>query len=202
VGPPARAPANVYQEVNLLNNDFDELAGIFSQNSVQSNRQLNETVGGMQMISANANATSEFDLRCFINTWVEPVLSQIVFLEQYYEDDATLIAVPAKRRSCSRSSGSTRSPTNCSRARSSSPSIVNVGSSDPMQQPDAKFKTTFDIAMPVLSLAIKEGKAELNYEDIFSARSSARPATATAPSASSRSTKRAAAAPVPSKSRP
>jgi hypothetical protein len=46
------------RDLNVLGNDFDELAGVFSQGSVQSNRQLGETVGGMAMISQSANALS------------------------------------------------------------------------------------------------------------------------------------------------
>ena len=63
-----------------LNADFDDLAGNFSIGSVQTNRSLGETVGGMKMMTSNANAAGEFDLRIFVETWVEPTLRQIVKL--------------------------------------------------------------------------------------------------------------------------
>jgi 23S rRNA pseudoU1915 N3-methylase RlmH len=163
---PPGAPAGAYQESNLLNNDFDELAGIFSQNSVQSNRQLNETVGGMQIMSANANATSEFDLRCFIVTWVEPVLSQIVFLEQYYEDDATLLAVSGEKAKLFERFGVNEITDELLESQIQMSVSVGIGSSDPMQQL-AKFKTVLGLAMPMLTLAMQQGKAELNFEEIF-----------------------------------
>lgn len=85
------ATASSYQEQDRLNLDFDDLAGAFSGASVASNRKLNETVGGMNIISSNANQVSEYQLRTFVETWVEPVLRQLVILEQYYEDNATIL---------------------------------------------------------------------------------------------------------------
>jgi hypothetical protein len=85
-----------YKEQEVLNLDFDDVAGTFSGSSVQSNRKLNETVGGMQMLDAGANQVSGYQLRTFVETWVEPVLRQIVLLEQYYETDDALIALCGK----------------------------------------------------------------------------------------------------------
>jgi hypothetical protein len=85
-----------YKEQEVLNLDFDDVAGTFSGASVQSNRKLNETVGGMQMLDAGANQVSGYQLRTFVETWVEPVLRQIVLLEQYYETDETVLALCGK----------------------------------------------------------------------------------------------------------
>lgn len=164
---PPGPPPNVHEEVNLLSNDFDELAGIFSQGSVQSNRQIGDTVGGMQLISANANATSEFDLRCFLDTWAEPVLSQIVSLIQYYEDDATLIAVAGEKAKLFQKFQIDAVTDEMLESQISIEINVGIGNSDPMQQL-AKFKTVFEIAAPIIQMAKQEGKAELQYEEIFS----------------------------------
>lgn len=83
--------ASAYQEQDRLNLDFDDIAGSFSQSSVQSNRNLNETVGGLEMVSDGSNQMSEFQLRIFSETWVEPVLRQIVGLEQQYETDDAIL---------------------------------------------------------------------------------------------------------------
>lgn len=82
-----------YKEQEILNLDFDDVAGTFSGASVQSNRKLNETVGGMQMLDAGANQVAGYQLRTFVETWVEPVLRQLVLLEQYYETDEAVIAL-------------------------------------------------------------------------------------------------------------
>lgn len=78
-----------------MNADFDDLAGNFSIGSVQTNRALGDTVGGMKMMTNNANAMGEYDLRVWIETWVEVALRQLVKLIQYYESDENVIAVAA-----------------------------------------------------------------------------------------------------------
>jgi len=82
-----------YAEQDRLNVDFDEISGNFSQSTVQTNRALNETVGGMEMLTAGANQQMEYMLRTFAETWVEPVLRQLVRLEQYYETDEVALNV-------------------------------------------------------------------------------------------------------------
>jgi hypothetical protein len=82
-----------YQEQDRLNLDFDDLAGVFSGSSVQSNRSMNETVGGLNLISETSNVVSEYQLRIFNETWAEKVLRQLIMLQQAYETDTTLLAL-------------------------------------------------------------------------------------------------------------
>lgn len=82
-----------FTETSVNNALFDELSGTFSTSSVQSSRQLNETVGGMRLMSGAANAVSEFDLRMWIETWVEPVLRQVVQLIRHFESDEKILAI-------------------------------------------------------------------------------------------------------------
>jgi len=80
-----------------LNADFDDAAGLFSGGSVQTNRSLNETVGGMRLLTGAANAMTEFNLRVWVETYVEPVLRQIMQSIQYYESDETVLAIAGER---------------------------------------------------------------------------------------------------------
>lgn len=84
-----------YVEQDRLSVESDELLGTFSQSSVNSNRNLNETVGGMNLMNASANQVQELGLRTFIETWVEPVLRTMVKLEGLYETDETVLALAA-----------------------------------------------------------------------------------------------------------
>lgn len=86
-----------YAEQDRVNVDYDELVGNFSAGSVQTNRQLNETVGGLGLIASGANQMSEYLLRTFSETWVEPVLRQLVKLEQKYETDQVVLALAAEK---------------------------------------------------------------------------------------------------------
>jgi hypothetical protein len=89
--------SSAFQEQDRLNLDFDEVAGNFSQSSVQGNRNLNETVGGMNMLTTNANQVAAYRLRTFIETWVEPVLRQLCEMERQYESNETIVALAIKQ---------------------------------------------------------------------------------------------------------
>jgi len=86
-----------YAEQDRLNQDMDELMGTFSTSTVQSNRAMNETVGGMNLMATGANASQEYIMRTFIETWVEPVLRTLAKLEQYFETDETIMALAASK---------------------------------------------------------------------------------------------------------
>jgi hypothetical protein len=86
-----------YQEQDRLNGDFDDLAGTFSGSSIASNRKLNETVGGMQMLTADKNQMAAYQLKTHVETWVEPVLRQLVKLEQEYETDEVILALAGQK---------------------------------------------------------------------------------------------------------
>ena len=84
-----------YKEQNLIEIAMDSLAGGFDSGTMQSNRSLNETVGGMTLISQSANQLSEYQLKTFNETWVEPVLRQLLLIEQNYETDGVIMQLAA-----------------------------------------------------------------------------------------------------------
>jgi hypothetical protein len=86
-----------YMEQDRLNVDFDELVGMFSPSTIQTNRRLNETVGGMNMMRGGVNTLVEYLLMTFSQTWLEPTLKQLIKLEQYYETDQTVLAIAAQK---------------------------------------------------------------------------------------------------------
>lgn len=91
--------SNAYEEQDRLSVEFDALTGQMDQASVQSNRALNETVGGMNLISSAANTVQELDLRTLVETWLEPVLRQVVKMEQAYEDDIEMLMLAGSNAS-------------------------------------------------------------------------------------------------------
>lgn len=80
-----------FAQEDRLNLDIDEASGNFSLASIASNRKLGETVGGMNLLSGDANQVKEYELRTFSETWVEPVLNQLYALESAYETDRALL---------------------------------------------------------------------------------------------------------------
>lgn len=89
--------SSAFQEQDRPNLDFDEVAGTFSNSSVMSNRKLNETVGGMNILTQGANQLSEYQLRIFTETWTEKVLRQVVALEKEYETDPLILSIAGQQ---------------------------------------------------------------------------------------------------------
>lgn len=86
-----------YEEQDRVNADFDELGGTFSQSSMRTNRKPNETLGELELLDEDADDVAEYQLRIFVETWVEPVLKQVIQLEQYYETDEALLSLMGEK---------------------------------------------------------------------------------------------------------
>jgi hypothetical protein len=89
--------ASSYKEQEVLSLEFDEATGNFSTASVQANRATNETAAGMQLVKDDSNVLAGYALRTFAETWMEPVLRQLVLLEQAYETDETILAIAGQK---------------------------------------------------------------------------------------------------------
>jgi len=84
-----------YAEQDRLQMAFDDVSGGFSSSTVQGARALNETVGGMELISNGTNEIKEYELRVFNETFVEPVITQLRLLEALYETDEVVLKLAA-----------------------------------------------------------------------------------------------------------
>jgi hypothetical protein len=51
----------------------------------------------MNLLQSDANVITEYQLRVFSETWVEPVLKQLVKMEQAYETDPVVLAIAGDR---------------------------------------------------------------------------------------------------------
>jgi hypothetical protein len=89
--------ASSFQEQDRLNLDIDDVIGNFSGSSVSGNRKLNETVGGMNLLSQDASQLQEFMIRTVAETWVQPVLRQLVKMEAIYETDIDVLRVVSQK---------------------------------------------------------------------------------------------------------
>lgn len=123
-----------YEEQNRINIDFDEVAGQFSSGTVAANRHLNETVGGMQMLSGPSNLISEMDLRTFTETWAEPVLRQVARLEQMYESDVVILGIAAEQANLFQHYGVSKIDDDLLNQDLTLRVNVGIGATDPMQR--------------------------------------------------------------------
>lgn len=131
--PPTVSP-DTYLQSDRINADMDELSGTFAQGSVATNRAFNETVGGMRLLSASSNAVTEFDLRVWSETWVEPVIRQFVRLEQHYETDELIFSIAGDRAQLVERFGINQLTDDDLMHEASVAVNVGMGASDPMQR--------------------------------------------------------------------
>jgi hypothetical protein len=87
---------SAYLEQDRLNMDFDELLGNFSAAAVQLNKP-GQTSTGMMLAQAPANLLTEYMLKTYVETFVQPVLRHIVLLEQYYETDNMILYLAGQK---------------------------------------------------------------------------------------------------------
>ena len=130
--PPVNSQA--YAEQDRINLDFDELAGNFNNSSIQSNRRMNETVGGMAMLSGQSNTLMEYDLRVFSESFVEPVLRQMVHLEQAYETDSVVLALAAEKAELFQKYGINQITDDLLQGELTVNVNVGIGGTDPLMQ--------------------------------------------------------------------
>lgn len=168
---PNDVTASSYQEQDRLNVDFDEIAGSFSPGSVSTNRNLNETVGGMEMLSGDSNELTEYRLRIFSETWVEPVLRQLVLLEQAYETDETILAIAGQRADVFEQLGIDRIPDGLLELPVKASVNVGLGNTNPQQRVE-KLVFAFNALgnmMAIPGIDIEEIRGEifgaLGYKD-------------------------------------
>lgn len=90
--------ASAYAEEDRNNAAIDEMAGSFNPSSVNTNRNMGDTATGMELLAADSNVMTEYHLEIFATTFVEPVLQQVLLLEQHYEDDFSIFAEAAQAK--------------------------------------------------------------------------------------------------------
>jgi len=86
-----------YMEQDKLAMEMDELVGNFSQGTAAAADGSKQNVGNTQIAGQTAGSMSDYALRIYFETWMEPVLKQLVKLIQMYETDAVVLGIAAKK---------------------------------------------------------------------------------------------------------
>ncbi len=95
---PPDVTGSAYQEQDKIDQDFDALAGMQTNATVAQERPAaNDTLGGMELMSHDASELAEYEQRVFAETFVEPIMRQIILLEQAYETDQVVLTLAGKR---------------------------------------------------------------------------------------------------------
>jgi hypothetical protein len=148
--------ASSYQEQDRLAVEMDELVGSFSQGSVQSNKSLNDTVGGMSMLSQNANGVNDYSIRVFTLTWMEPTLRQLMLLEQYYETDQVLLGIATKQSDAWQKYGIDQATDELLRQELTLNVDIGMGNTDPVRRVERLvFGVSNVVGLPDMAKRIK-----------------------------------------------
>lgn len=85
-----------YAEQQGLDMSMDELLGNFNPAALMVAGAGNAPARNMSMLNQSNGTLVEYLIRTFVETFVQPVLRQLVLLEQAYETDAVVLGLAAK----------------------------------------------------------------------------------------------------------
>lgn len=88
--------ASAYQEQQSIDMAMDELLGNFNPAAIMANGAMNAPARNMSMLSQSNGTLVEYLIRTYTETLVQPVLRQLVMLEQCYETDEVILAIAGK----------------------------------------------------------------------------------------------------------
>jgi hypothetical protein len=88
---------SAYLEQDRIDNDFNDIAGNFSPTQVKQQRTPRESTRTHEMLQAPSNLMTEYLLKTYVETFVQPVLRHLVMLEQHYESDTVLLALAGEK---------------------------------------------------------------------------------------------------------
>ena len=88
---------SAYLEQDRIDGDFSDLAGNFNPMQVTAQRSGRESTNTMRMLQGPSNLLTEYMLKTFVETFVQPVLRQLVMLEQHYETDMVILALAGEK---------------------------------------------------------------------------------------------------------
>ena len=143
------AVAEMTQKIDI---EFDDLSAQQNYGTVGDNNQLGKTLGGLKLAAGAANAVQEYNIRIWIETWAEPMLTQIVRLEQFYESDEEILGICGDRAQLLQKYGINQIDDELLENNVTIRVNIGLGAGDP-QQRLAKFQSATQIALPLLQLS-------------------------------------------------
>lgn len=156
------AVENLKKEIDL---DFDDIAGQQNYGTVSQSNSVGKTLGGLKLAAGAANSVQEFDIRIWIETYVEKVLAQLVRLEQFYESDKIILGICGNKAKLLQKHGINEITDELLENEVTIACNVGLGSGDPAQRL-AKLQDAVSVVTPILqqSKDFQSGKREINAE--------------------------------------
>jgi hypothetical protein len=165
--PPQMGTAGV-EMTRELNIEMDDAAGQQNYGTVADHNSLGRTLGGLKLAAGAANAVQEYDIRVWIETWAVRALSQIVRLEQYYENDTIVLGLVGQKAKLFEKYGINQIDDQLLEQDVTVRVSAGLGSGDP-QQRLAKFQSAASIIGPIAlqSPQFQKGEMEIDIEAMW-----------------------------------
>lgn len=96
---------SAYLEQDRIDGDFSDLVGNFNPMQVQAQRTGRESANTMRMLQGPSNLLTEYMLKTYVETFIQPVLRHLVMLEQHYETDMVVLALAGEKAKVSQKYG-------------------------------------------------------------------------------------------------
>lgn len=160
---------SVQQMSQKIDLEFDDLAGVQNYGNIDANNNVGKTLGGLKLAAGAANAVQEFDIRIWIETWVEPTLGQLVRAIQYYESDEIILGICGEKANLFQKYGVNKIDDDLMEQQVTMRVNIGLGSGDPSQRL-AKFQSAISVALPLLQLspAFQKGEKQIDEEAVMS----------------------------------
>jgi hypothetical protein len=160
-------PPDIPQSVPMFMRDIelemDDLAGQFNAQSVEHNNAVSRTLGGLKLVSGSASTVQEMDIRVWIETWCNPVLAQLVRLEQHYEHDAIILGLCGDRAELWSKHGVDQINDDLMANEVTIRVNIGLGMGDPQARMQ-RFQTAASLAMPILQQCKEFVSGELQVD--------------------------------------
>jgi len=148
--------SSAYQEQDRLAQDLDDLVGGFGQASIKAGGKQMDRSGSMDVLQGAAGAVQDYGIKIFFETWMQPVLRDLVRLEQMYETDEVILAVAAKKSQLWEKYGTSDVTDELLQQNLTTDINVGVGNTDPVKRVQKLiFGVTQVVQLPDMARRVK-----------------------------------------------
>jgi hypothetical protein len=133
---------SAYQEQQSINLDMDELLGNFNPAALMVSGAGNAPARNMNMLNQSTGTLVEYLIRTYVETFIQPILRQLILLEQHYETDEVVLGLCAKKAQLYQRFGVDEITDNLLNQEITLSVNVGMGATDPTQKLQ-KFLTAF-----------------------------------------------------------
>ena len=148
--------SSAYQEQDRLAQDLDDLVGGFGQASIKAGGKQMDRSGSMDVLQGAAGAVQDYGIKIFFETWMQPVLRQLVRLEQMFETDPVLLAVAGKKSQMAEKFGTSEITDDLIQQNLTVNINVGIGNTDPVKRVQKLvFGVTQVIQLPDMARRVK-----------------------------------------------